>query len=121
MCDFLAANLDLCAKLLNAACGTSYDAESLTLTGKRIWTIARLFNNREGISKKDDTIPPRIYLDPLPEGHTKGKTVRLQEFERMLTEYYRLWKWDAEGKPTQEAIKELGLTELTAFNIGAGS
>jgi aldehyde:ferredoxin oxidoreductase len=58
MCDFLAANLALCARLLNAACETNYTEETMKTMGKRIWTLARIFNVREGFSKKDDTIPP---------------------------------------------------------------
>ena len=113
MCDFLAASLSLCARLLNAACGTDFTEESITESGKRIWTLARLFNIRESFSRKNDTIPPRIYLDPLPEGITKGRIVPQQDFEKMLTEYYRLWGWDNDGKPTHEAIQGLGLGALS--------
>jgi aldehyde:ferredoxin oxidoreductase len=112
MCDFLAANLALCARLLNAACETNYTEETMKTMGRRIWTLARLFNVREGFSRKDDTMPPRMYLDPLPDGNAKGKVVTLQDFEKMLTDYYRLWGWDDQGRPEASAIRELGLTEL---------
>jgi len=112
MCDFLAANLALCARLLNAACETNYNEESMKTMGRRIWTLARIFNVREGFSRKDDTIPPRIYLDPLPDGNGKGKVVTMQEFEKMLTEYYHLWGWDDQGKPDASTIRELGLTDF---------
>jgi aldehyde:ferredoxin oxidoreductase len=112
MCDFLAANLALCARLLNAACETNYTEETMKIMGKRIWTLARLFNVREGFSKKDDTMPPRMYLDPLPEGNAKGKVVTMEAFEKMLTDYYQLWGWDGQGKPMTSTIHELGLTEL---------
>ena len=81
--------------------------------GKRIWTLARLFNVREGFSKKEDTMPPRMYLDPLPDGNA-GKVVTMQDFEDMLTEYYQLWGWDDQGKPKTSTIHELGLTELAS-------
>jgi len=114
MCDFLTANLALCARLINATCETNYNEESMKVVGRRIWTLARLFNNREGFSRKDDTIPPRIYLDPLPEGNPKGRVVTKEDFDKMLTEYYRIWGWDEQGAPTQETIRELGLTDLPA-------
>lgn len=114
MCDFLAANLALCARLLNAACGTNYTEEGLKMFGKRIWTMTRLFNLREGFTRKDDSMPPRIHLDPLPEGNPKGKVVTEQDFEKMLTEYYRLWGWDDQGRPTKATIEELGLADLAA-------
>ncbi len=112
MCDFLAANLELTAKLLNAACETDYTEETIKTVGKRIWTLTRLFNNREGFSRKDDSIPPRVYLDPLPEGNPKGKVVPEAEFEKALTEYYGLWGWDDQGRPTKATLEELGLSDL---------
>jgi len=113
MCDFLAANLELCAKLINTACETKHTEETLKVVGRRIWTMARLVNCREGFSRRDDTIPPRIYLDPLPEGRPKGKVVTKEDFETMLSEYYQLWGWDEEGRPTRATIEELGLSNLT--------
>jgi aldehyde:ferredoxin oxidoreductase len=68
---------------------------------------------REGFSKKEDTMPPRMCLDPLPDGNAKGKVVTMQNFEKMLTEYYHLWGWDDQGKLNASTIHELGLTELT--------
>ena len=112
MCDFLAANLTLCARLINVACETSYTEESLNVVGRRIWTMTRLFNQREGFSRKDDTIPPRIYLDPLPEGNPKGRVVTKEAFEKMLTEYYQIWGWDEQGRPTNTTIQELDLIDL---------
>jgi aldehyde:ferredoxin oxidoreductase len=112
MCDFLAANLALCARLLNTACETTYTEDDMKTMGKRIWTLARLFNVREGFSKKDDTMPPRMYLDPLPEGNAKGKVVTLQDFEKMLSEYYTLMGWDEQGRPLPENVQKLGLSDL---------
>lgn len=114
MCDFLAANLALCARLLNAACEANYTEDSLNIFGRRIWTMTRLFNLREGLTRKDDSMPPRVYLDPLPEGNSKGKVVTQQDFEEMLTEYYSLWGWDDQGRPTRATVEELGLADLAA-------
>ena len=112
MCDFLAANLELTAKLLNAVCETNYTEETIKTVGKRIWTLTRLFNNREGFTRKDDSIPPRVSLDPLPEGNPKGKVIPESEFEKALTEYYGLWGWDDQGRPTKATLEALGLGDL---------
>jgi aldehyde:ferredoxin oxidoreductase len=53
-----------------------------------------------------------MYLNPLPDGNAKGKVVSLQDFDKMLTEYYRLWGWDEQGKPTGSTVEELGLANL---------
>ena len=112
MCEFLAASLGLSAKLLNAACETDHTEDTMKTVGKRIWTLTRLFNNREGFSRKDDSVPPRVFLDPLPEGNAKGKVISEPEFEKALTEYYRLWGWDDQGIPTKATLEELGLEDL---------
>ena len=114
MCDFLAANLGLVARFLNTACETDYTEESIKIVGKRIWTLTRLFNVREGFSRKNDSMPPRMYLDPLPDGNPKGKVVPEQDFQKMLTDYYRLWGWDEQGRPTRETLRELDLEDLVA-------
>jgi aldehyde:ferredoxin oxidoreductase len=114
MCDFLAANLGLVARLVNAACETNYTEDSIIAVGKRIWTLTRLFNLREGFSREDDSMPPRVYLDPLPEGNPRGRLVPEQGFQRMLSEYYRLFGWDDQGRPTSETLHELGLEELAS-------
>jgi len=112
MCDFLAANLELTAKLLNTVCETNYTEETIKTVGKRIWTLTRLFNNREGFTRKDDSIPPRVSLDPLSEGNPKGKVIHESEFEKALTEYYGLWGWDDQGRPTKATLEALGLGDL---------
>jgi aldehyde:ferredoxin oxidoreductase len=77
--------------------------------GERIWNLERLFNLREGFTKKDDRLPPRFSQESLPRGHSKGQVVDL---EPMLEEYYRLRGWDKDGIPTEEKLKELGLEQL---------
>jgi len=114
MCDFLAANLKLVARLLNAACETNYTEDSIKLVGERIWNLTRLFNLREGFSRKDDSIPQRVYLDPLPEGNPKGRVLPEQDFQKMLSEYYKLFGWDEQGRPTSETLRRLDLQELSS-------
>jgi aldehyde:ferredoxin oxidoreductase len=113
-CDFIPIDLPIIAELLSAATSQKYTEEDVRKIGRRIWTLTRLFNTREGFSRQHDGIPPRIYLDPLPDGNPKGKVVPKDDFETMLTEYYKLWGWDDQGKPTRAAIEELGLASLAS-------
>lgn len=85
------------------------DEAELKMLGERIITLARIFNVREGFTKKDDTLPIRSMKMPLPEGPGKGKTVRL---EPMLIEYYKARGWDEDGMPTHEKLKELKLADI---------
>jgi aldehyde:ferredoxin oxidoreductase len=38
---------------------------------ERVWNLIRVFNVKEGISRKDDILPPRIFEDPLPDEAAK--------------------------------------------------
>ena len=79
---------------------------------RRIWNLTRMFNVREGFSRKDDTMPPRMYLDPLPVGRPKNKVVTKEAFEKMLSEYYEIQGWDTDGRPTRETLITLGLGDI---------
>jgi aldehyde:ferredoxin oxidoreductase len=43
----------------------------------------------------DDTLPPRFFEQPLPEGGTKGRTMNKERLTQMVREYYRLRGWDS--------------------------
>jgi aldehyde:ferredoxin oxidoreductase len=77
--------------------------------GERIYNLARAFNVREGFGRKDDTLPGRFFEDPLTDGMAKGKLISRQDFEKMLSEYYKISGWTQEGIPTKEKLLELGL------------
>ncbi|MBS3783170.1 MAG: aldehyde ferredoxin oxidoreductase family protein [Anaerolineae bacterium] len=95
------------ARLLNLAAGADYTVESLLEAGDRVYTLERLFLNRAGFSRADDTLPPRMLEEPMPEGPAQGHVVELEE---MLPEFYELRGWDEKGIPTDEKLEELGLT-----------
>ena len=94
-------------QLVVAATGFEYPAVSdLERVGERISTLARSFNVREGFSRAHDTLPTRNLVQPLAGGPGGGQVVELAP---MLDEYYRLMGWDANGVPTPERLKLLGL------------
>jgi aldehyde:ferredoxin oxidoreductase len=71
----------------------------------------RAFNQREGFTAKDDTLPERLFEDPIQgEGASVGLTVDRKSFYEGLKEYYRINGWDPEtGNPTGTKLRELGL------------
>jgi len=95
--------------LVNAATGCGYSVDDLKKVGARIWTVERLFNLREGLSKKDDTLPERLFTLPIHDGPSKGAVVNKADFDAELVEYYRLWGWTDDGVPTKDAIEALGI------------
>jgi len=94
------------AAFLKAATGFDYDADAVLQAGERTWNLERLFNLREGIQPKEDTLPERLLKEPIPDGPSKGMVSRLPE---MLPEYYKLRGWSEEGLPTREKLDSLGL------------
>ncbi|NIM94399.1 MAG: aldehyde:ferredoxin oxidoreductase [Anaerolineales bacterium] len=99
------------AELLNAATGWDMTGEEVRQIGERIVNLERLFNAREGISRKDDTLPKRFLHEPLPDG-SGPSTGSVLELESMLDEYYLVRGWDVEtGLPTQAKLVELDLVE----------
>jgi aldehyde:ferredoxin oxidoreductase len=94
------------APQLQTACEGDWSLDNLNLVGERIWNLEREFNLRAGLTKKDDTLPPRLTKEPAKTGPAKGLVNGL---EKMLPEYYALRGWTVEGVPTAETRARLGL------------
>jgi len=88
-----------------------YTVPQLMEIGERIYTIERMFNNREGFSRKDDRLPERYFKEATPIGlpRIKDRKIDKEKFEKMLDEYYTLYGWDKKGIPTEETIQKLGI------------
>jgi aldehyde:ferredoxin oxidoreductase len=80
--------------------------EEVLQIGERTNNLVRLFNLREGLTMKEDTLPNRFLTEPLKEGPCRGRVVDLKD---MLKEYYFVRGWDEEGIPNSETLKRLGL------------
>ena len=91
---------------LNAATGACYTMDELIKAGERIFNAERMFLLRAGFSHKDDSLPPRLTQEPLPDGPAKGFVCHLDD---MLVDYYQLRGWTADGVPAEDKLKELGL------------
>ena len=94
---------DLGAEWLDAV---GLDTEGgLETVGERIWTLTRLFNVREGVSRVDDELPPA--LRAAPDG--PGEGVDPERFDAMLDAYYGIRGWGPDGRPTRATVERLGL------------
>jgi aldehyde:ferredoxin oxidoreductase len=108
-CKFMGMALmaDDIVPVINAATGWGLDAAGFRQAGERIFNLARAFNVREGLRRKDDTLPARLLEEPLPDGPAAGLTVDLVP---LLDAYYDYRGWDTQtGIPTVEKLRELGL------------
>lgn len=94
------------AKLFKCLTGIELTEQDVWMIGERIFNLERLFNQREGFSRKNDTLPERFLAEPFHEGPSAGHTVPL---EQLLDDYYRVRGWDTNGSPTEETLTKLGL------------
>ena len=101
------------AKLYTLVTGFETTPEEMRIKGERINNLARLFNIREGLGRKDDTLPYKVMHMPVPdEGPSKGAYVSQEELDLLLDDYYDARGWTEEGIPTVEKLKELGMDDL---------
>jgi aldehyde:ferredoxin oxidoreductase len=70
--------------------------------GGRIFNLERMYNLREGLTGKDDTLPGRMLNEPTFPGQTSGHPLGA-----LLPRYYKLRGWDADGVPTQRTLDRL--------------
>lgn len=99
-------------ELYNAATGNDATLAEMLKASERVLNLERLFNAREGFDRKDDTLPERLQREPAPDGLGKGQVV---DVDTILDEFYKVMDWDlATGLPTDEKLKELGLSELAS-------
>jgi aldehyde:ferredoxin oxidoreductase len=107
------------AKLYGLITGTEISSEQIKIAGERINTIAKLINIREGLSRKDDTLPWKVMNNPIPEdGPVKGAVVTKDELDLLLDDYYYARGWTLEGVPTKAKLQELGLEEFSSIVEG---
>jgi aldehyde:ferredoxin oxidoreductase len=93
--------------------------EELAVAAERINTLARLINLREGLSRKDDTLPWKVMNEPIPDdGPAKGAVVTQDELDLMLDDYYDVRGWTLEGVPEKRKLMELGMDELQGLVEG---
>jgi len=98
------------SKWLETITSLDISPEELRDIGERIYTLERMFNNREGFTRKDDKIPD-FYYNPKPSGLPlmKGHKFDKKKMDKVLDEYYALHGWDKEGVPTPEMVKKFQL------------
>ncbi|NJD52347.1 MAG: aldehyde ferredoxin oxidoreductase [Candidatus Methanoperedens sp.] len=102
LCKFASFSVpeEIFAELLSAATGVDYSIEEYLKCGERIWNLERLFNNKAGFSKKDDTLPERFF---------ENGGIDRNDFEKSLDEYYLQRGWDEYGVPGEGKLRELGI------------
>jgi aldehyde:ferredoxin oxidoreductase len=113
---FLSPNLigfEELSKLIYYNTGLEFTPEEIWDIADRAYTIERLFNIREGLTRADDWLVDRYFDEPTPIGLpiVRDKCLDRKKFEQMIDEYYELHGWDEDGVPRPETLEKLGLTD----------
>lgn len=105
---FSSVTLTDLAQWVNAITGSNHDPDSIMEAGARAFNLKRMINNRRGIGRKDDVMPPRMRTLK-----KKGQDVDydIPPYDQLLSDYYEIRGWNEEGRPLDEVIDKLGLRE----------
>lgn len=95
------------AEALRRATGLRMFTGSFLDLGERSYNLERLYNLREGLTAKDDSLPKRLTRD-LQDPSNERTRVPL---EKMLPIYYKVRGWDRDGRPTKRKLRRLGIEE----------
>ena len=82
--------------------GKAATLEELLERSREIYDLTRLISTHLGISRKDDNMPYKVYACPIQTGPTAGKVIDQEEFQKLLSLYYKKRGWDENGRPPAE-------------------
>jgi aldehyde:ferredoxin oxidoreductase len=94
-----------CAEAIRLATGFKMYTGQFIELGERAFNLERLYNLREGITGKDDSLPGRLITTP----QVKGRPDTVVPLDVMLPKYYAVRGWDDKGVPTPKKLKRLGV------------
>jgi aldehyde:ferredoxin oxidoreductase len=113
-CKFIPLSLDDYASYFQAVTGEPASRNDFLHIAGRVETLIRMFNLREGFTRKDDTLPYRTLFEPLPDGPAKGQCIGEENLNRMIDEYYACRGWDPDGVPTESTLRKYDLSNQRA-------
>jgi aldehyde:ferredoxin oxidoreductase len=87
-----------------------FSLDELMKVGERRLNMLRVFNAREGLSRKDDKLPKKFFKALKGAGPTANVALTDEEMTKAQDLYYEMSGWDTTtGNPTPETLKRLEL------------
>ena len=96
-------------EMVKAVTGWQVSLYELMKVGERRLNLLRIFNAREGLSRKEDQLPKKFFKALQGGGPTGGVALDREEFENALDLYYQLNGWTQDGVPTPAKLVDLGI------------
>jgi len=111
LCKFLRGAFDdllaESAEMLHAVTGFDFTRDEMEEVGRRIVTLRKLYNAREGWTSDEDTLPARFFDEPLVTPSGTGVTLSKDGLARMIASYYSAHGWTDRGEVPEAAVHEL--------------
>ncbi|MDY6864645.1 MAG: aldehyde ferredoxin oxidoreductase family protein [Halobacteriota archaeon] len=82
--------------------GDDATLEELLDRSRDIYDLTRLINVSMGMSRKDDTLPYKVYARPALTGPNAGKIIDRDAFQDLLSLYYQKRGWNEDGIPSDD-------------------
>jgi aldehyde:ferredoxin oxidoreductase len=79
--------------------GNELSLDQLLELSNNIFDLTRHINIHLGTSRKDDTLPHKVWANPPLTGPNAGKVIDRKHFQGLLTKYYIKRGWDDNGIP----------------------
>ncbi|MFC1585625.1 aldehyde ferredoxin oxidoreductase family protein [Fibrobacterota bacterium] len=86
--------------------GNDVTLKDLLKLSNDIYDMTRMINTRMGISRKDDTLPYKVYSCPPLSGPNAGKVIDQKKFQKLLSLYYKKRGWNDQGIPSRKLEKQ---------------
>ena len=108
-CMFVPWTRDQMVALVRAITGWETNLHELLLAGERCVTMARAFNLREGLTRADDMLPPRMW-EPFKTQRLNERPIDPAELDEAISLFYGMMGWDTErGVPQPAALHRLDI------------
>jgi len=104
---------EIMARLFSAALGERVSEEEIMRLGRKIVTLEKCFNVREGATREDDVLPWRLMNEESSDFPGEGAINSFEKMNPMLDRYYKLHGWDKKTSwPKRETLDDLDLTHV---------
>jgi aldehyde:ferredoxin oxidoreductase len=97
--------------LLRRVTGWDVTAEELRAASRRVVSAKKLYNEREGWTAAEDTLPRRFLGEGLALAGGGEATLPRRRLEAMVAAYYAARGWDEAGRVPAALAEELGLRD----------
>lgn len=92
------------AEFYSAVTGSETTLNELLQHSMDIYDLTRAINIKQGVTRKDDYPPERVFNLPMTEGPHAGKILKREDYEAILDIYYEKRGWTKDGLVDEKRI-----------------